>query len=226
MDGVVQGARSRGSLVSLGRFLREKVVDPLRRAQGTPKSIARGVGIGLFIALTPTVGVQSLLVTACAVPLRANLPVSLVMCWITNPITLIPFYVSYYWVGAWLLNVPMGGYSAIADRIREQFALLPELGFIDSMKPLGMEILWPMCVGSLVLSTVIAWPSYHMTLHTLRRRKARREAARAKTIGTDGEAGAANAVEEQAIPDRAEGHVDSRTAPRAPSERARGKLQS
>lgn len=176
---VVQGKRFRGSLVNPGRFLREKIVDPIRRAQGSPESIARGSAIGVFFALTPTVGVQSLLVTACAVPMRANLPVALVMCWITNPVTLIPFYFAYYWTGAWLLGVPMEGYEAIADRIREQFVLLPEQGFIDSMKPLGTEILWPMCVGSLVLATVVGWPTYHVTLYAMRRRQQRRELARA-----------------------------------------------
>jgi len=165
--------------VSLGRFLREKIVEPLRRAQGTPESIARGGAVGMFIALTPTVGVQSLLVTACAVPLRANLPVALVMCWITNPITLIPFYFSYYWLGTLLLGLPMASYSAIARRIGEQFALLPELGFIDSMMPLGAEILWPMCLGSAVLATLSAWPTYYLSLRLMRRQRARREAARA-----------------------------------------------
>lgn len=165
--------------MSLGRFLREKIVDPIRRAQGSPESIARGSALGLFIALTPTVGVQSLLVTACAVPMRANLPVSLVMCWITNPVTLIPFYFSYYWLGAWMLGVPMAGYADIAGRIHQQFVLLPELGFIDSMKPLGTEILWPMCVGSVVLATSLAWPTYHVMLYAMRRRQRRREALRA-----------------------------------------------
>ena len=158
--------------------MREKIVDPIRRAQGTPESIARGGAVGMFIALTPTVGVQSLLVTACAVPLRGNLPVALVMCWITNPITLIPFYFSYYWLGALLLGLPMASYTTIAERIGEQFALLPELGFIDSMAPLGAEILWPMCLGSLVLATVTTWPTYHLMLWMIRRQRVRREVAR------------------------------------------------
>jgi uncharacterized protein (DUF2062 family) len=215
--------------VSLGRFLRETIVDPIRRAQGTPESIARGGAIGLFIALTPTVGVQSLLVTACAVPLRANLPVSLVMCWITNPVTLIPFYFSYYWLGAWMLGLPMSGYSEIAGRIREQFALLPELGFIDSMKPLGTEILWPMCLGSVVLATVTAWPTYHLMLHLMRRREARREARRVEAlrretgaVGDPGEASAGGAVEGWTDPARLAGSAGSR----APGDPPRGNLQS
>ena len=108
--------------------------------------------MGMWVALTPTVGVQSLMVTSLALPMRANLPVSLVMCWITNPLTLVPFYFSYYWLGTLLLGFPTGSYSTIAVRIRDQFALLPELGFVDSMRPLGHEILWPMCLGSLVLA--------------------------------------------------------------------------
>ncbi|MDG2149723.1 MAG: DUF2062 domain-containing protein [Planctomycetota bacterium] len=182
-------------MVSLGRFLREKIVDPVRRAQGTPESIARGSAVGMFIALTPTVGVQSLLVTACALPLRGNLPVALVMCWITNPITLIPFYFAYYWLGALLLGLPMASYTTIAERIGEQFALLPELGFIDSMAPLGTEILWPMFVGSLVLATVTTWITYHLMLWLIRRQRAGRDLVQA----TAGGGAAENAPNETTI---------------------------
>lgn len=214
--------------MSLGRFLREKIIDPVRRAQGTPESIARGGAIGLFIALTPTVGVQSLLVTAAAIPLRANLPVSLVMCWITNPVTLIPFYFSYYWMGAWMLGKPIAGYAAIAQRIQEQFVLLPELGFIDSMKPLGTEILWPMCLGSAVLATGIAWPTYHVTLYLMRRREARRAAAKAQVAAAiEREGSGADVVEGPSTTDRADGTVaPGPRVPRAETDPPRGKLQS
>ncbi len=164
--------------MSFGRFLREKIVEPLRRAQGTPESIARGGAIGLFIALTPTVGVQSLLVTAVAVPMRANLPVSLVMCWITNPVTLIPFYFSYYWVGSLLLGLPPAGYAQIGQRISEQFAMLNEASFLESMRPLGREILWPMCLGSMVLATLTAVPTYCVLVSIFRKRELLRAATK------------------------------------------------
>ena len=157
--------------MSLGAFLRRKVVEPIRRAQGTPESIARGGAMGLWVALTPTVGVQSLLVTALAVPMRANLPVSLVMCWITNPITLVPFYFAYYWLGTMLLGEPTDSYLAIGELISQQFKAMSEVGFVASMRPLGSRILWPMCVGSLVLASVVALPAYHVLRWFFRRRQ-------------------------------------------------------
>jgi uncharacterized protein (DUF2062 family) len=158
-------------LVSLGAFLQCRIIEPIRRAQGTPESIARGGALGLWVALTPTVGVQSLVVTALAVPLRANLPVSLVMCWITNPITLVPFYFAYYWLGTMMLGGPADSYLAIGDLISQQFNAMSEVGFVASMRPLGSRILWPMCVGSLVLASVVALPTYHVLLWFFRRRQ-------------------------------------------------------
>ena len=157
--------------MSVARFFREKIVEPVRRAQGSPESVARAGAIGLWVALTPTVGAQSLIVTALAVPMRANLPISLVLCWITNPVTVIPFYFAYYWLGTMLLGFPTGSYMTIATRFQEQFGQLKELGLVDSMAPLGYEILWPMCVGSLVLATATAFPVYHGLLWYCRKRQ-------------------------------------------------------
>jgi uncharacterized protein (DUF2062 family) len=61
--------------------------------------MARGVAIGLFIALTPTVGLQTVLMLVFCLLLRGNFPVAFAVSWISNPITLGPLYLGYYLVG-------------------------------------------------------------------------------------------------------------------------------
>lgn len=166
-------------------FLREKLLDPVLRAQGTPESIARGAGLGIWIALTPTVGVQMILSGAMAVPLRANVPVALAMCWISNPITVVPLYFVFYWLGALLLGQAASGYRDMADRLAESFGAIAERGLLEGLGTLGYEVIWPMCVGSFVIATVVAVPSYHVLLWVLRRRRERRLLERVEQAGLD-----------------------------------------
>lgn len=61
--------------------------------------VARGLAIGLFVALTPTVGVQTLLMLVLCALLRGNFVAAFAVSWISNPITFAPLYVTYYLIG-------------------------------------------------------------------------------------------------------------------------------
>jgi len=103
--------------LKLRRFLKEKVFNRiietrrlLRRSKYTRifgktifhhdlwhlslRSVTLAAGVGTFIAFTPTYGVQVMLSIIAALMLRINLPVTILMCMATNPVT-IPF-VYYY----------------------------------------------------------------------------------------------------------------------------------
>ncbi len=62
-------------------------------------AMARGVAVGLFVALTPTVGFQTLLMLVFCVLLRGNFIAAFAVSWISNPLTLTPLYLGYYVVG-------------------------------------------------------------------------------------------------------------------------------
>lgn len=61
--------------------------------------IARGVAVGLFVGLTPTVGVQTLLMIAGCVILRGNFPAAFLVSWVSNPLTMAPLYVAFNALG-------------------------------------------------------------------------------------------------------------------------------
>jgi len=69
------------------------------------RSVARATGVGLFLAFVPLPS-QMILAAGAAIWLGFNLPVALVMVWITNPLTFPLIYYFAYRLGAWLLDTP------------------------------------------------------------------------------------------------------------------------
>lgn len=66
-------------------------------------TLARGVAVGLFIGLTPTVGIQTMLMLVVSVLLRANFPAAFVASWINNPFTFPAFYFGFHQLGELLM---------------------------------------------------------------------------------------------------------------------------
>jgi len=68
-------------------------------------SVAKAFAVGLFFAFIP-VPFQMVLAAGIAIIVHANLPLSIALVWITNPLTMpLIFYVCYL-VGTWVLAVP------------------------------------------------------------------------------------------------------------------------
>lgn len=67
------------------------------------RSASRAVGIGLFSGLVPG-PLQMLCALLLAIPMRANLPVALVLTLYTNPLTIVPLYLLAYAYGKLLLR--------------------------------------------------------------------------------------------------------------------------
>lgn len=69
------------------------------------RSVANAFFVGLFCALLPIPG-QMVLAALGAWALRANLPLSIGLVWITNPLTMPLIFYGNYRLGAWLLDTP------------------------------------------------------------------------------------------------------------------------
>ncbi len=65
-------------------------------------SIATAASIGLFVAYIPCIG-HMLMAGLLAIWFRANLPLSVTLVWLVNPLTMIPLLGFGYFVGAKLL---------------------------------------------------------------------------------------------------------------------------
>ncbi len=69
-------------------------------------NICRAMAIGLFWAMIP-MPFQMLAAALCAYYMTANLPISVALVWITNPLTMPVIYYMQYKLGGFLLNEPI-----------------------------------------------------------------------------------------------------------------------
>lgn len=67
-------------------------------------ALARGVALGLFIGLTPTVGIQIILLIFGSMIVRANFPAALVVSFVNNPFTMAPLYYGFNQLGEEILE--------------------------------------------------------------------------------------------------------------------------
>jgi uncharacterized protein len=70
------------------------------------RNMAKAAAIGVFFCFMP-VPLQMILAAITAIILRANLPVSVVLVWISNPLTIPPMFYFCYKLGAWILSTPL-----------------------------------------------------------------------------------------------------------------------
>ena len=68
-------------------------------------SVAKAFAIGLFFAFIP-VPFQMILAAGVAILMHANLPLSIALVWLTNPLTMPAIFYACYIVGTWILGRP------------------------------------------------------------------------------------------------------------------------
>lgn len=131
------------------------------------RSIAGAVAVGLFSALIPLPG-QMFFAAALAILFRVNLPASVILIWITNPLTIPPIFYATYRLGTWLLQRPPA-----------------DIKFELSLRALsGMQHIWePLFLGSLVTGLVAALLGFSLTrllwrLHIISRMQKRMQGSR------------------------------------------------
>ncbi|HTN33342.1 MAG TPA: DUF2062 domain-containing protein [Marinobacter sp.] len=122
-------------------------------------SVARAFLIGVWFCFIP-MPFQMVAAGFFAIWFNANLPLSVALVWISNPITMPPLFYFNYKVGAWVLHRPVLDFDF-------------ELSWAWISERL-LEIGIPLYLGSLIVATVSACLAY-LIIQLLWRRKIRAE---------------------------------------------------
>ncbi|MFH2202724.1 MAG: DUF2062 domain-containing protein [Elusimicrobiota bacterium] len=133
------------------------------------RTIARGVALGILIAMTPTVGLQWLMILALSKPLRASTAAAMSMIWITNPLTLAPFYWLEYTIGSWFNPAAPAASEALAGLLGAANEGL--IAGINALLDVGLQVFGTAMLGGLILGAALAVPLYFLTLRAVKRYK-------------------------------------------------------
>ncbi|MBP5857855.1 DUF2062 domain-containing protein [Marivibrio halodurans] len=168
----------------VSRLMRYRLMIPIHRNRQDPRPAARGVAIGLFFALMPTVGVQLALLGLFWAAMRwlrpqwrFNLIVAAAWIWVTNILT-IPFvYYVFLVTGRLMLGEPdpFGGFEHFVAHMHG--LLSSDASFFESLfvYTIGIFEAWglPLFVGCIPWAIGGAWLGYVWCLKLLRRLHAR-----------------------------------------------------
>lgn len=78
------------------------------------RTLARGLAVGLFVGLTPTVGIQTALILSGSLAFRANFVAAFLVSNISNPFTIAPFYFGFNRLGEWwITRLPISPASVV-----------------------------------------------------------------------------------------------------------------
>lgn len=144
----------------------------------SPESIARGVALGVFVSMTPFVGMQMIIVAALNTVLKANRIAGLTMTYIANPLTFLPIYWADYQVGRVLLgqdSIPKERFETIFE-LRGSNLIARSLSFFENLGEFSWDVGGPLILGSVIVGFICALPSYPVTLWISRRHQARKAA--------------------------------------------------
>jgi uncharacterized protein (DUF2062 family) len=116
-------------------------------------SVSLAVAVGVFCAFIPLPG-QTLIALLLCYALGANLPIGVLLIWISNPITIPPMFYLTYQLG-----------TRILDTEAIQFTVQMDWQWF---KNLGNDILLPLFVGSFICGTILAIISYFIIFYLWR----------------------------------------------------------
>lgn len=147
------------------------------RLKGDPETLARGIAIGVFIGITPTLPLHTILIILFAYLLRGNTIAALVAsALVSNPLTFLPQYYLAWKMG----NLLLPGHLSW-QKIREILAVIQsDIGFgetLSALRLLSYDAITVLLVGGIILAlppTLLVYPysrKLFTAIHAKRRQK-------------------------------------------------------
>lgn len=129
----------------------QKTYERFLKIRGHPREIALGFALGLFVGMTPFMGLHTIAAVAVAALFKWNKISAAISVWITNALTAPLIYGITYLVGARLMGL-------------EKAFNLKEINSLSAVNELILktpEIVWAMIVGGVVIGLPLAIIGYY-----------------------------------------------------------------
>jgi uncharacterized protein (DUF2062 family) len=133
----------------------------LRDLPGEPHYVAKGMAIGVFVSMTPTIPFHTLIALALAFIFRASKIAAAIGVWFSNPLTIPIFYFASFQVGR-LLFGNLAACSGACESITE-------------LLKLGVQVALATIVGGVVVGLGPATAAYFITRTIVVRMKSRQK---------------------------------------------------
>jgi uncharacterized protein len=136
-----------------------RIYTRLLKIRGTPHEIALGLALGIFMGLSPFLGLHTLLAIFLAFILKGNKISAAIGSWIINPLTAPFLYSLNYFIGSHLMGL-QHSYSWPRDEGLKTFLSLL------SKTP---EIIWALTLGGVVVGLPLAVTGYFLSFMVIQR---------------------------------------------------------
>ena len=139
-------------------------IDRAKKLEGDPTYIARGMAIGVFIGVTPTIPFHTAIAIALAFIFNASKPAAIVDVWFSNPLTIPIFYYGSYKVGALLFHL----------EIPSNFKEMP----VSQIVELGAEVTVAGICGGVIFGAPFGIAAFFLTRFLFQRLRLKRKTER------------------------------------------------
>lgn len=135
-----------------------------KRLRGDPQSLAQGAALGMFIGISPTVPLHTIVIIGLSILFRCSAIAALIVATIVcNPLTLVPVYYLCWKIGDFILPGRLTW-----SRIQEIIGILTHEGFVESVKyisHLSIDAIAVMLTGGTLLAIIPTVATYYFSLH-------------------------------------------------------------
>lgn len=130
----------------------------LMRIEGSPKAVARGLAIGVFVGLLPIVPLHMVTALGLSYLLRGSKVAAVLGTWVSNPLDMVPLYLLVYYLGRAVtpFDIPTLNTSRL------------NIGEIMSD---GLDLMLVMLTGGLIIAVPAALLTYFLTYQVVVRHK-------------------------------------------------------
>lgn len=131
------------------------------------RSVANGMAVGMFWAWIP-MPAQSIPATLCSLWVRGNVPLTIAMCWMSNPLTMIPWIWCAYQIGKLVTGMEIQGDPI--QQVKQMLSLTSDQGLWSGIKASwdyarsNVHLVVVFVVGSVIfagLLSVATWLTVH-----------------------------------------------------------------